>query len=146
MKSKNCQPAKGSSLSTCCGSGCYKHLSNLNWVCNTVMFPSRCYLPTSGTMPCTQGVSAGRNTYTISHSHTHTQTGIQQLEKYTRRWRRRKKKGKGKWRGACSEDEEVVSPSSALTRWALSCPEDWLHKQHCWLVKQKEKALSHHLI
>ena len=84
MKSETCQLAKGSSFSTCCGAGCYKHLSNLKWVCNTVMFPSRCYLPESGAGPCAQGVCTGWNTYTLSHSltsahtctraHTHTHT------------------------------------------------------------------------
>lgn len=49
-------PAKGSSLSTCCGIGCYKHLSQLKWVCRAVMFPSRCYLPASGLVPCAKGV------------------------------------------------------------------------------------------
>lgn len=129
MKSENCQPAKGPSLSTCCGTGCYKHLSNLNWVCNTVMFPSRCYLPASGTAPCTQGVSAGRNTYTISHSHT----CIHELEKYKGRWR------KGQTKSGCGERMRRWCLSSlSLTRWALFAPRtDCTNNIAGWWSKRK---------
>lgn len=131
MKSENCQPAKGPSLSTCCGTGCYKHLSNLNWVCNTVMFPSRCYLPASGTAPCTQGGSAGRNTYTISHSHTHTR--IHELEKYKGRWRKgQTESGRGgRMGGWCLS-------SLSLTRWALFAPRaDCANNIVGWWSKRK---------
>lgn len=138
------RPAKGSSLSTCCGAGCYKHLSNLKWVCNTVMFPSRCYLPAYGNVPCTQGVRTGWDTYTLSHPRTHTHTHVQKLENSERSWRKIEKRRK-MWRGVqqgWGGGISVLSPDKVSSL----CPERWLHKQHCWLVKQKEKALSHRWI
>lgn len=35
----------------CVAPGCYKHLGNLHWLCDTVIFLSRCYLPRFGALP-----------------------------------------------------------------------------------------------
>ncbi len=37
--------------SLCVAPGCYKHLGNLHWLCDTVIFPSWCYLPRFGALP-----------------------------------------------------------------------------------------------
>lgn len=85
-KRKSCQQ-KGSSLSTCCGTGCYKHSSHFKWVHSVVMFPSKCYLLSPGTVPCTRGAKrTSCNTCTLSPTHTHRHTRPQSWARmYTNR-------------------------------------------------------------
>lgn len=168
-------PAKGSSLSTCCCIGCYKHLSPLKWVCSAVMFPSRCYLPASGPVPCARGVRKPKHTHTRTQSmmctypcknHTVQQSvsnptpesnvAVWAQETWTNSLWNIALKTRIHWvqvqTKAClhtcrrvHEEEEEGSVSSSLTRWTL-CLEVWRHKQHCCLVKQKEKANTDHFI